>query len=160
LPRLIAIGVEIADDEIGRGEGDEEGIFPCRIGGPGDGLARALARDPNRRMRRLIRPRPAIDVADVVMLTFEGEGTGLRPSLNDEIMRFMKALMREIRIDAGRVIFGANAAHEAADDAAAREIVEHRVFFGDVHWIALQRQSAAEDRDLDLLGALDERAGD
>src|SRR6185437_978475 len=32
--------------------------------------------------------------------------------------------------------------------------------FGDVHRIAEQRQSAAEDRDLDLFGALDEGAGD
>ena len=94
------------------------------------------------------------------MLALEREWTWLRPRLDDEIMRFMEALMREIRIDAGRVILGADAAHEAADDAAAREVVEHRVFFGDVHRIALQRQGAAEDRDLDLLRALDKRAGD
>ena len=46
------------------------------------------------------------------------------------------------------MIFGADAAHEAGDDAAVRDVVEHRVFFRDIQRIVDQRQRAAEDRDL------------
>ena len=47
------------------------------------------------------------------MVAVEGEGAGLGPGPDDQVVRFVEALMREIRIDAGRVIFGADAAHEA-----------------------------------------------
>src|SRR6185312_3682457 len=123
LPRLVAISIEIARHQIARGEGDEEGVFAIGMRGPLHGLARALRGYPDRRMRRLIGPRPKIDVAPIEVLAIEGEGPRLRPGLDDEIMRLMKALMREIGVDPGRVIFGADAAHEAADDAPLREIV-------------------------------------
>ena len=75
-------------------------------------------------------------------------------------MRLVEALVREIGIGARRVVFRADAAHEAGDDAALRQIVEHRELFRDVDRVVHQRQGAAEDRDLDRLGALDQRAGD
>ena len=94
------------------------------------------------------------------MLALERERPRPRPGADDQVVRLLEALVRERRVDAGRVIFGADAAHEAGDDAALRQIVEHREFFGDVDRIVDQRQRAAEDRDLDPLGALDERARD
>ena len=111
-------------------------------------------------MRRLVRARPEIYIAQIEMLAIERKRPGLRPRLDDEIMRFVEAFVREVGIDAGRVIFGTDAAHEAANDPAAREIVEHRVFFGDEDRIVHDRQRAAQNRDLDLLGPLDERACD
>ena len=111
-------------------------------------------------MRCLIRPRPQIHItiAEVIALEFERAGRG--PGLDDQIVRFVKALVRKGRIDAGRMIFGADAAHEAGDQAALRQNVEHREFFGDVDRIADNRQRAAEHGDLGGLGALDERARD
>ena len=58
-----------------------------------------------------------------------------------------------------RMIFGADAAHEARDQPPAGDVVEHREFFRDDQRIVEQRQRAAEHRDLGLLGAARERAG-
>src|SRR6202043_107881 len=57
-------------------------------------------------------------------------------------------------------VFRADAAHEPSDDPPLRQIVEHRELFRDVDRVIYQRQGAAKDCDLDLLGALDQRAGD
>ena len=65
------------------------------------------------------------------MLAREAERSGLGPGAHDEVMRLVEAVLRFRRVDAHRVIFGADAAHEAGDEAAARQIVEHRVFLGD-----------------------------
>ena len=67
-------------------------------------------------------------------------------------MRLVIALVRVGRIDAAGEIFGADAADEAGDDAAAAHLVEHGEFFRQRHRIAHQRQRAPEDRDLRLLG--------
>ena len=94
------------------------------------------------------------------MVAVEGERAGLGPGPDDQIVRLVKPLMREIRVDPRGVVFRTDAAHEAGDDPALRQIVEHREFFRDVDRVVHQRQGAAEDRDLDPLGALDQRAGD
>ena len=57
------------------------------------------------------------------------------------------------------MILGADAAHEAGNDAAAGEVVEHREFFGDGQRIVHQRQRAAENRDVGMLDAAGQRAG-
>lgn len=44
------------------------------------------------------------------------------------------------------MVFGADASHKAGDNPAVRNVVEHRVFFGDVQRIIHQWQGAAEDR--------------
>ncbi len=74
-------------------------------------------------------------------------------------MRLGVALLRLRRVDAHGVIFGADAAHEAGDEAAARQVVDHRVFFGDHQRVVEQRQRAAEDRDLGALDRARQRAG-
>jgi hypothetical protein len=58
------------------------------------------------------------------------------------------------------VIFGADAAHEAGDEAPARQVVEHRVFFGDHQRIVHQRQRAPENGDLGALDRTGERTGE
>ena len=122
--------------------------------------ARALRRNPYRRVRRLVGPRPQIDVVQAEMIAVEGERAGLGPRPDDQIVRLVEALVREIGVGAGGVVFRADAAHEAGDDPAFRQIVEHREFFSDVDRVVHQRQGTAEDRDLYPLGALDQRAGD
>ena len=58
------------------------------------------------------------------------------------------------------MIFGADAAHEAGNEAAAREIVEDGVFLGDHQRIVDERQRAAENGELGALDAAGERAGE
>ena len=74
-------------------------------------------------------------------------------------MRLGEPLLRIHRVDAHGVIFGADAAHEARDEAAARQVVEHGVFFRDHQRIVEQRQRAAEDRELGALDRARQRAG-
>ena len=47
-------------------------------------------------MRALVRPGPEVDVAQAEVIAIEGEGTGFRPGPNDQVVRLVKALMREI----------------------------------------------------------------
>ena len=104
--------------------------------------------------------RPRIDVIELIVLALIGERPGLGPGAHDQVVRLGEALLRLRRIDAHGVIFGADAAHEAGDEAAAREVVEHRVFLGNHQRIVEQRQRAAEDRELGALDAARERAGE
>jgi hypothetical protein len=90
------------------------------------------------------------------MLALEREWAGLGPGLHDQVVRLLEALVGEERIDAGRMVFVADAAHETGDDAAARQVVEHRELFGDVNRVVHQRQRAADDGDLGLAGARDQ----
>ncbi len=92
------------------------------------------------------------------MLARIGERPGLGPGPHDQIVGLGEALLRLHRIDAHGVIFGADAAHEAGDEAAAREVVEHGVLFGNHQRIVEERQRAAEHRELGALDAARERA--
>src|SRR4051794_644647 len=111
-------------------------------------------------MRGLVWPRPKIDIPQAEMVAVEGERTGLRPGPDDQIVRLVETLVREIWINTRRMVFRADAAHEPGNDPPLRQIVEHRELFRDVDRIIHQRQGAAEDCDLDLFGALDQRTGD
>ena len=110
-------------------------------------------------MRLLIGPRPAVDVFKVIILALEGEGAGLGPGLHDEIVRLLEALVGFRRVHAGGIILGPDAAHEAGDEAAGGDVVEHGEFFGDHERIVEQRQRAAEHGDLAARRAARERAG-
>ncbi len=74
-------------------------------------------------------------------------------------MRLGEPLLRFRRIDSHSVIFGADTAHEAGDEAAARQVVEHGVFFRDHERIVEERQRAAENGDLGALDRTRQRAG-
>jgi hypothetical protein len=111
-------------------------------------------------MRLLVGARPEIDVFVIVVLTVELKRARLGPGGDDQVVGLLIALVREGRVEACDMVFGADAAYEAGDDAPARQVVEHREFFGDEQRIVHQRQRAPEDRDLHPLGALDQGAGD
>ena len=51
------------------------------------------------------------------------------------------------------MIFRADAADETGDQPALGDIVDHRVFFGDLQRVLAQRNSAADDGDLGPAGA-------
>jgi hypothetical protein len=76
-------------------------------------------------------------------------------------MGFMEALVRVDRIDLGGMILAADAAHEAGDQPAIRQIVEHGELFGDRQGIGDNRQRSADDRNLDVhvTRAVDQGAG-
>ena len=85
------------------------------------------------------------------MLALERERPGLGPGAHDQVVRLVEAVVREGRVDAEGVVLGADAAHEAADQAPAADHVDHRVLFGDRQRMAAQRQRASEYRDSYLL---------
>ena len=145
-PRLFAIHHLIAQHQLDRTEGDDKRIFARRIGRPGNCLGGTLRWNPDRRMRLLIRTRPGIGVSEGVVLALMVDRARFGPRLHNQIVGLAKSLVRIDRIDAGGMVFGADASHKAGDNPAVRNVVEHRVFFGDVQRIIHQRQGAAEDR--------------
>src|SRR3954467_3277473 len=97
--------------------------------GPFDGLGGAGRGRPDWRMRLLIRSRPNVHVFEVIELALESERTGAGPALHNEIMRPLETGMGEGGIAPPRVVFGADAAHHAADQPPAGDAVEHGVLF-------------------------------
>src|SRR5262245_62551773 len=100
------------------------------MGGPFERLDASHRWTPDRRMRLLERPRPHVHVFAVIVLALEGEGTGLGPRPHDEIVRLLVALERVDWVGTEREIFRADAAHETADQAPARDDVEHGMLPG------------------------------
>ncbi len=109
-------------------------------------------------MRLLIGPRPRVDVVELVIFSLERERTGLGPGAQDEIVRLDEAALRFGGIDAHRMIFGADAAHETGDQLAAGDVVEDGVFLGDHQRVVHQRQGPPQDRDAAVLDAPRQRA--
>src|SRR5262245_25878753 len=99
-------------------------------------------------MRLLVGPRPEVDVLHLVVAAAERERPGLGPGAHDQVVRFVEAVVREGRVDAEGVVLGADAAHEAADQAPAADHVDHRVLLGDRHGMRTEGQRAAENGDL------------
>ena len=65
---------------------------------PVPGLDRAAARDPDRRVRLLHRPRPGVDVALLVEAAVEREHLVARPALLDQVVRLEIALAQHARV--------------------------------------------------------------
>ena len=126
---------------------------------PFDRLGRAGGGRPDRRMRLLVRPRPDVHVFEVIVPALEGEWSRPRPALHHEIVRLLEARVGECRIGAHRVIFGADAAHHAADQPPAGDAVEHGVLLRQRERMLAQAERVAEDRDLGVLGAPRQRGG-
>ncbi len=144
--RLLLILVQQAAGVGIRRKDADERIAP--LGREADRLRAALRRQPDRRMRLLQRPRPDVGVAHAEMVAFERERTGLRPGAQDQVVRLVEALARVGGIDAERQVLAADAAHEAGDDAPAREHVEHRNLLGDAQRMVAQADGVAEDGEL------------
>src|SRR5262249_43993914 len=108
-------------------------------------------------MRLLQRTGPEVDIVELVMPAVVTERPDLGPGAQNKLVRLVIAPVRMSRVDAAGEVFGADAAYEAGDDAAATEMIEHGEFLGHRHRIAYQRQRAPEDRDLRLFGRACER---
>ena len=64
----------------------EVGVDVVELRAPLPGLDRAAARDPDRRVRLLDRPRPRVDVAELVEASVPREGRRLAPRLHDQVV--------------------------------------------------------------------------
>lgn len=111
-------------------------------------------------MRLLHATRPDVHIIEIIVAAVIAERPFACPRLQDQFMRFVIARVRERRIDAGRIIFRADAAHKTRDDAPARHLVEHGEFLRDIHRIVHQRQRAAKNGDLGLARRARQRRGD
>src|SRR5262249_42315452 len=103
-------------------------------------LGAALRWDPDRRMRLLQRPRPEVDIVELVMPAVVAERPDLGPGAQNKLVRLVIAAVRMGGVDAAGEVFGADAAPEAGEEAAAAEMIEHGEFLGHRHRIAYQRQ--------------------
>ena len=117
---------------------------------PADRVERAGRRTEDRRMRFLVGRRPGIHIFEIEVFALVDKRPGLRPGADDEVVRLLKASQRFRRIDAEGMILRANAAHEAGDEASARDVVEHREFLRDRQRIVDERQRPAEHGELAL----------
>ena len=141
-----AIGVKVFLRQMQRAEGLQIGVFALFGRAPFNGFAAALRGHPNWGMWLLHRTRPQIHIIKIIMTAMIFERPLARPRLQNQIMGFIIALVRERRVHASRVIFRPDAAHKAGDDAPARHLVEHREFLRNVDRIVHQRQRAAQYR--------------
>jgi hypothetical protein len=107
---------------------------------------------PNRRMRALQRPRPDGDVVIAPELSLVREHL-LGPGLDDDVVGFLESRARLRERRRMRAVLARNAAGEAGDDAAVRQAVQHRRFFGQPQRL-MQRQQVAVDQQLQPLRAL------
>ena len=89
--RLLAIHVEEFLDRRDRAVGLQVGVLALGGRGPHDRLAAALRRNPDRRVRLLVRARPRVHVRKVVVLAAPVKRTGLGPRAHDEVVRFAKS---------------------------------------------------------------------
>ena len=84
----------------------------------------------------------------MIMPALEGEGPGLVQACDHQIVRLLEARMGEGGLTPEREIFGADAAHHAADEPPAGEHVDHRVLLGERQRMLAQAEGVAEDGDL------------
>ena len=114
---------------------------------------------PNARIGLLQRHRPRIDDAVLVMRALPAERTLAGPRCDDQIMRLLEALAVVGRIDAGGERLLATAAHDAGNQAALRDHVDHRQLLGEPDRVLGQGQRIAEQDDLRLFGHRGEDRG-
>ena len=140
-------------DLLGVGDGSvERDIGVALLGRPHDGLAADDAGHPDARIGLLQRHRPGVHHAVLVVPALEAEGAGLGPGADDQVVRLLEALAVVGRVDAGGELLLAAAAHEAGDQAALGNHVDHGQLFGEPDRVLRQRQRVAEHDDLHLLG--------
>ena len=82
------------------------------------------------------------------MLAVPLERAGLRPGLDDQVVRLVEAVARLRRVEREGVVLRADAAHEAGDDPPAGDDVEHRDLLRHAQRMVAERDRVAEDRDL------------
>ena len=122
------------------------------LGAPLDGVPRHHAGDPDLRVRGLVRARPRIHVAVLVVLALPAERARSRPRLDDEVVRFLEALPVERRLRVVRDALTAGAAHPAGDQPPARDHVDLGQLFGQPQRVFPDREDVTEQDDLGALG--------
>ena len=134
---------------------DELGPAPAqvheRVVAPEDVDQRAgrpAARDPDRRMRLLDRPRPQVHLPVLLEPAVPRERLGLGPRLEDQLAVLVVALAGLDRRD-GAVLIGvvAEPDRKAGDQPPAGDVVEQRVLLGDLQRLARLAERAPEDGD-------------
>jgi hypothetical protein len=137
--------VVLLPDLLGRLDlGAERDVGIALLGRPDDRLLAEHARDPHPRVRLLQRDRPRVHHPVLVVRAFPPERSRLRPRLDDEVVRLLEALPVVGGIDAGGELFLPAAAHEAGDQPAARDHVDHRQLLGQPHRVVGERERVAE----------------
>ena len=130
------------------------GVDVVHLGAPVPGLDRAAARDPDRRVRLLHRPRPDVDIALLVEAAVEGKGVLLGPGPHYQVVRLVVALAQHARVLAiGKTGVHRRPDREAGDQPPARDAVDHREFFGDPGRRVVERQGVAHHAQRGVGGA-------
>src|SRR5262245_48530903 len=119
-------------------------------GGPDYALRAASAGEPNVGVRLLHRLDPWIDSPIVVVLALIPEGAWRRPALDDQVMGLLEALKVLSGVDAAMQALDGRTTHEARDDAAAGEAIEHGDLLRHAHRV-VDGDDVAKDSDLGLL---------
>ena len=111
-------------------------------------------------MRKLLRLRPGIHVAQWIVLALEGERPFAGPRLLDQVDRLpeLLALDRRRRVVVERLLPAAG--REPGNDAAVRHVIEHGVLLRHAQRVTVQRQEVGEHDDLAVTGLLGQRRGD
>ena len=123
----------------------QESVHVVVLGDPLPGFHAAAAGDPDGRMRLLDRPRPDVDVAQLVELAVEGERLRLGPRLDDQVVSFaVLVAQRDRGLAVGEIRVHRRADRKAAHEAAARNAVQHGHFFGDADGRVVQRNRIAQ----------------
>ncbi len=119
----------------------------------------AGARNPDRRMRLLQRPRPQVHHRQLIMLAVPGEDFLGAPGFLHQLQRLAITLALLDRHDAvGDRGVGRQSGRKARDQTAAADAVDHGVFLGDPRRRAGRRQGRAElhDRHVHAVGGAGE----
>src|SRR5207302_3472276 len=127
LPEAVHRGAAVLEAEIG-----QVGVDVIHLRAPLPGLDRAAARDPDRRVRLLHRPRPDVHIALLVEAAVERKSVLLGPGSQYEIMRLVIAFSEHARVlSVGETGVHWRANREPGYQPSARDAVDHRKLFGD-----------------------------
>src|SRR5689334_12222239 len=119
-------------DVLGRFDrGVERDVRVALLGRPDDRLLAQHAGDPDARIGLLQWHRPRIDYAVLVMRALPAERALPCPRRDNQIVRFLKALAIEGRVNAIGQLLLAAAAHKTGNQAALRDHIYHRQLFGE-----------------------------
>ena len=151
LAEVLAHAVEHLGEDIHRGQ--EHGEHIAALDHLAGGLQVAAAGDPDRRMGLLVGTRPYIDLALVDETAFVVERAVMGgPRLDDQVDGLPHALARRRRVGVRRQQLVGHAAHEAAIQPPARDVVHHRHLLGTADRVGQIGDRVAEDADARVPG--------
>src|SRR5262249_16267096 len=113
-------------------------------------LRTAGTRNPDRWMWLLVRLGPQIDVAEAVVFALPGERPLVRPRLDDEIVRLVKAFAGIGGVDVILEVLHARADYHARNDPPLRDDIEHGQLFSNPLGMVVEWQDIAQNGELCL----------